>query len=66
MVGVDGVDDGLALMVLPGQLHADGDVGALHLVVDGLAQIVEQSGPLGLGHVGADLGGQQAGDVAWP
>ena len=43
MVGVDGVDDGLALVVLPGQLHADGDVGALHLVVDGLAQVVEQS-----------------------
>ena len=38
-------------------------MGALHLVVDGLAQVVEQSGPLGLGHVGADLGGQQAGDV---
>ena len=38
-------------------------MGALHLVVDGLAQVVEQSGPLGLGHVGADLGRQQAGDV---
>ena len=37
VVGVDGVDDGLALVVLPGQLHADGDVGALHLVVDGPA-----------------------------
>ena len=32
-------------------------------MVDGLAQVVEQAGPLGLGHVGADLGGQQARQV---
>ena len=63
MVGVDGVDDVLALPVLPGQLNADGHVGALHLVVNGLAQVVQQARPLGLGHVGADLGGQQAGNV---
>ena len=63
MVGVNGVNDRLALVILPGQFHADCDMGALHLVVDGLAQVVEQTGALGLGHVGADLGGQQAGDV---
>ena len=60
MVGLDGVDHILALPVLPGQLHADLHVGALHLVVDGLAQVMEQAGALGLGHVHADLGGQQA------
>ena len=61
VVGVDGVDDALALPVLPGQLHTDLHMGALHLMVDGLAQVVQQAGALGLGHVGADLGGQQAG-----
>ena len=63
MVGLDGVDDVLALPVLPGQLHADLDMGALHLVVDGLAQVMEQARPLGLGHVDADLGGEKSGQL---
>ena len=32
-------------------------------MVNGLAQVVEQAGPLGFGDVGADLGGQQPGHV---
>ena len=64
VVGVDGVDDFLALLVLPGQLHADGDMGAFDLVVDGLAQVVEQTGPLGGGDIDADLGGH-AGRPCW-
>ena len=34
-------------------------------MVNGLAQIVEQTGPLGLGHVGADLSGQQSSHMGY-
>ena len=37
VVRLDGVDDGRAFLVFPGQLHAQLDVAALHLVVDGFA-----------------------------
>ena len=57
------MDDFLALLVLPGQLHADGDVGAFDLVVHGLAQVMEQTGPLGGGDIDADLGGHEAGQL---
>ena len=63
VVGVDGMDHLFALLVLPGQLHADGDVGALHLVVHSLAQVVEQAGPLGGGHILPNLGGHKAGQL---
>jgi hypothetical protein len=62
-MGLDGVDDFLGFLVLAGHFHADGDVAALDLVVDGLAKVVEQSGALGGGDVHAQLGGDKAGDV---
>ena len=64
MVGLDGVDHAVALPVFPGQLHANLDVGAFHLVVDGLAQVVKQARALGHSDVGADLSSQQSGHVA--
>ena len=63
VVGLDGVNDGLRLLVLSGDIHADGDVAALYLVVNGLAQVVQQTGPLGHVHIHAQLGGQQPRDV---
>ena len=41
VVCLDGVDDVLLLPVLPAELHAQGHMGALHLVVHGLADIVQ-------------------------
>ena len=53
----------LVFLVSAGQVHTDLDMAALDLVVHGLAQVVEQTGPLGGGHVRAQLRGQQPGDV---
>ena len=53
------------LAVLAGQLRAQGDVGALLLVVNGLAQIMQQAGALGNLHIGAHFGGHEAGQVAY-
>src|SRR6185436_7148410 len=39
----DGVQDGLALAVLLGEVHADLGVPALHLVVHRLSDVVEES-----------------------
>ena len=64
MVGLDGVEDILFLLVLAAELHAQIDMGALELVVQGLADIVEQAGPLGSIHVQAQLRGHEAGNVA--
>ena len=47
-----------------GDLGADGSVRALDLVVDGLADVVEQAAELGGLDVGAQLGGDDAGEVA--
>ena len=63
VVGLDGVDDFLRLLVLAGDVDADGHVAALDLVVDGLADIVQEAGALGGGHVDAELGSEQAGNV---
>ena len=43
MVAEGGVDDLLALAVPLGQLGADGRVAALHLVVGGLADVVQEA-----------------------
>ena len=51
MVGGDGVDDRLALPVFPGHFHADLHMRALHLVIQGLADVVQQAGPFGHGGV---------------
>ena len=49
VVGVDGVDDRLIFFVLPGDVHADVDVGTLDLVVERLADVVQQAGAAGDG-----------------
>ena len=51
VMGLDRVGDGLALAVAAGQAGADQRMGALHLVVDRLADVVQQRRPPG------DLGG---------
>ena len=38
-------------------------MGALHLVVDRFSEIVQQTGPLGRGHIDAELRGHQACDM---
>ena len=63
MVGLDGVDDVLFFLVLAAELHTKLDVGALHLVVNGLADIVQQTRTLGGGHIGAQLRRHHAGDM---
>ena len=55
-------DDGVDPVAL-GDVAADQGVRALHLVVDRLADVVQQAALLGLGHVGADLGRQQPGQA---
>ena len=63
VVGLDGVQDLGGFLVLAGDVHADGDVAALDLVVDALAEVVQQAGALGGGDVHAELGGQETSDV---
>ena len=63
VVGLDGVDDFFRLLVLAGDVDADGHVAALDLVVDGLAEIVQETGALGQGNVHAELSGEQTGDL---
>ena len=64
MVGLDGVEDVLFFLKLPAELHAQVDMGALVLVVQGLADVVEQSRPLGGVDVQSQLRGHEARDVA--
>ena len=64
MVGLNGVDDVLFFLVLPGEFHAQGHMGALHLVVHGLPQVVEQPGPFRGLDVHAQLRRHHAGNVA--
>ena len=63
-MGGDAVDD-LERQVVPlGDLGADGRVRALDLVVDRLADVVQQAAHLGDLDVGADLGRDDRGEVA--
>ncbi len=55
--------DRFVFLILAGHVHADRDVAALNLVVDGLAQVVEQTCALGDGDVRAQLRGNEPGDV---
>ena len=64
VVGLDGVEDVLFLLVLAAELHAQIDVSTLELVIQGLADVVEQTGPLGGVDVQAQLRGHKAGNVA--
>lgn len=63
MVGGDGVNHQLVLLVAASQIYADLHMAAFDLVVNSLAQVMEQTGTLGSGHIGAQFGGQQAGDM---
>ena len=64
MVGLDGMDDVFLLAVLAGVFHAQRHMGALEFMVQGLADIVQQAGALGSLHIGAQLRGHHAGDMA--
>ncbi|MPM14307.1 hypothetical protein SDC9_60669 [bioreactor metagenome] len=64
VVGLDGMNDVFLLLVLSGKFHAQLHMGAFHLVVHGLAQIVKQARPLGGLRVRAQLYGHHTGDVA--
>ena len=61
MVGGDAVDDLERQVVALGDLGADRGVRTLDLVVDGLADVVEQAARLRDLDVGADLGGDDRG-----
>ena len=63
MVRGDAVDDLRALVIALGHLHAQLDVRALQLVIDGLADVVQQARALGKRHIRAQLRGHQAGEV---
>ena len=60
VVGLDGVDDMGLFAVAPGQVGADDGVGTLHLVVHGLADIVQEAGAAGVLGVDAQLAGHDA------
>ena len=62
-MGLDGVDDLFLFLVLPGVLHAQRHMGAFKLVIQRLADIVQQTRALGGMDVGAQLGGHHAGDM---
>jgi len=63
VVGGDAVDDLLRRFVAAGQFRAERGVGAFHVVVDGLADVMQQAAHLGHGDVRAQLGGDDPGDV---
>ena len=60
MVRFDSVDDRFALFILLADIDADRDVAALDLVVDGLADIVQETGAL----CGVDVNAQLCGNKA--
>ena len=60
VVGGDGVYDILALAVFFGDVRADQSVRALNFVVHGLADVVQQTGPLGAFDVHPQFGGHHA------
>ena len=64
MVGFNGMDHGRGLLILPCQFNTQLDMAAFHFVVHGLAQVVEQTGALGQGHIHTQLAGKQAGDMS--
>lgn len=61
MVRLDGVDHLAVLLVLAADVHADLDMAALDLVVQGLADVMQQAGAAGHGDVDPQLAGQQPG-----
>src|SRR5829696_7014782 len=63
VVGLDGVDDLGPLLEPAGQLGPDDGVRPLDLVGEGLADVVQEPAALGQGHVHAELGGHDPGQV---
>jgi len=63
VVGLDRVHDALRLAVLLGELLRDLGVRAVHLMVDRLADVVEEAGAPGDLDVRAELGRHDAGEV---
>ena len=62
VVGADRVDDARVLVELAHQLHADLGVVLVAVGLDALADVVQEGAALGDLPVGADLGGEHAGD----
>src|SRR5450830_775125 len=65
VVRLDGVAHALRLAVLLAELLRDVGVRTVDLVVDGLADVVQQAGALGDLDVGAQLGGHDAGEMGY-
>ena len=63
MVSFDSVDDRFALFVFLADIDADRNVAALDLVVDGLADIMQETGALCGVYINAQLCGNKAGNV---
>ena len=60
MMGGNGMDDILAFSVLFGDIRADDGVRAFHLMIHGLADVMQQTGPLGPLDIHAQFGGHHA------
>ena len=56
----DAVDDRVALAVTLDQVRADHGVRAFHFMADGLADVMQQAGSFGDGHIQPKLGRHQA------
>ena len=63
MVRLNGVNNGRVLFILSGNVHTNGNVAALYLVVQRLANVMQQAGTLCLGDVHVKLCGQNAGKI---
>ena len=63
MVGLYGMDDGRVFLILFGDVYADADMAALDLVVQRLADVMQQAGTAGLRDVHAELCGQDTGEI---
>ena len=63
VVRVDRVDDRVALLVFSGEINTDLDVRSLDLVVDRLADVVQQTGALCQGGVDTQLARHHAGEI---
>ena len=63
MVGRHCGDNRLAFPKPPDVIGADGGMGAFDFVVERLADVMKQPGPLGEGNLQAQFGGQKPGDM---
>ena len=62
VLGDDFPDDWMLVESLA-QLNAQFDVASFHLLADGLANIVQEAGPLGQRHIQPNLGGHSPGQM---